>query len=84
MSPAPPVAEVSLSCFAPCLYLGLSGEGERVEMVETEAEEKDAAERERLRDDLWSSMSSSERLRGLSWSDLWTALDFLQQVRWAQ
>lgn len=53
-------------------------------MVETEAEEKDAAERERLRDDLWSSMSSSERLRGLPWSGLWFALDFLQQVRWAR
>lgn len=65
LSPAPPVAEDSLGCFASCLLLGLSGEGDRVEMDETEAEEKDAAERERLREGLWSSMSSSERLRGL-------------------
>lgn len=81
LSPAPPVAEDSLSCFTACLFLGLSGEGERVEMDETEGEEKDAAERERLREDLWSSMSSSERLRGLSWVDLWVALDLLEHVR---
>jgi hypothetical protein len=84
LSPAPPVAEDSLSCFTSCLLLGLSGEGERVEMDETEAEEKDAAERERLREGLWSSMSSSERLRGLSCADVWFALDFLEQVRRAR
>jgi hypothetical protein len=77
LSPAPPVAEDSLSCFMSCLFLGLSGEGERVEMDEMEAEEKDAAERERLREGLWSSMSSNERLRGLS-VDLWIALDPLE------
>lgn len=52
LSPAPPVVEDSLSCFAAGLFLGLSGEEERVEMEETEAEEKDAAERERLREGL--------------------------------
>jgi len=84
LSPAPPVADASLCCFVSCLFLGLSGEGERVDMDETEAEEKDAAERERLREGLWSSMSSGERLRGLCWAEGWIARDSLQQVRWAR
>jgi hypothetical protein len=89
LSPAPPMAEDSLSCFTSCLFLGLSGEGERVvEMDETDAEERDAAERERererLREGLWSSMSSNERLRGLSWVDSWVALEFLERIRGAQ
>lgn len=72
MSPAPPLADTSRSCLATGLLFGLdlSGEGERVEMVETESDEKEDTERERLREDLWPSMSFNERLRGLAEASL--------------
>jgi hypothetical protein len=72
LSPAPSETEFSLSLrdgwdrFVFGRRLDLSGEGERVEMVETDADEKEDTERDRLRDGRWSSMSSSECLRGLS------------------
>lgn len=57
-------------------------------MVETEADENEETERERererLREDLWPSMFSNERLRGLaeaSLEGLWIALKFLHSVR---
>lgn len=73
MSPAPPLADTSRSCLATGLFgLDLSGEGERVEMVETESDEKEDTERERerLREDLWPFMSFNERLRGLAEASL--------------
>lgn len=76
MSPAPPLADTSRSCLATGLLFGLdlSGEGERVEMVETESDEEEDTERERererLREDLWPSMSFNERLRGLAEASL--------------